>query len=527
MDEAGLAEILRPRDDIVRERALGPTEFGIDEGPFTTYTRTVVVEAPREDGLIPVTETIDYHLAIPYFGIFFAIPVRRAMKRFRRFDGVQPWWAPPQRLDVRAAAVMGTISAAAVLAGYLGTLISQTLTFIADEFDVDRSGQGVAGAVVRLGVVASLAVVAVADRRGRRKVAMAAAVGGIAASVAGAASPSLAFLVGSQMTVRMFAAALGTVILVYAVEEMPAGARAYALSLLGMSSALGAGMVLWVLPAADLGRRGWRIVYVVPVLALPLLRDIARRLPESRRFMTTVSRPPPSEGLGSRSHLPKLLVLGAISFLIAAFLSPADQFRNEFLRDERGFNAGTITLFVTLAGTPGGLGLLIGGRAADVVGRKLVILTAGVVGLGFLVLVFNTAGPLMWVLAVVASVISAALLPSLGVYRGELFPNRFRSRAAGWISVMAVAGSVSGLVVAGRLADRWSGIGPVMAVLWIAPLVAVVLVLLLLPETSRRELEDLNPEDAGPPTPTQPGHTTARPRLNPEDPDRRGSLPDG
>ncbi len=501
MSEAGLAEILRPRDDIVKEKVTGPHEFGIDEGPFTTYTRRVEVGEIGNEGLIPVTETIEYHLAIPYFGIFFAIPVRRAMRRFRRFDGAQPWWAPPQRLDVRAAAVMGTISAAAVLAGYLGTLISQTLTFVADEFDVSRSGQGVAGALVRVGVVASLAVVAVADRRGRRKVAVAAAVGGIAASVAGAAAPSLGFLVGSQMTVRMFAAALGTVILVYAVEEMPAGARAYALSLLGMSSALGAGMVLWVLPAADLGRRGWRIIYVVPVLALPLLRDISRRLPESRRFTATVARRSPSAGEGLRSHLPKLLLLGGISFLIAAFLSPADQFRNEFLRDERSFNAGSITLFVTLAGTPGGLGLLIGGRAADVVGRKLVILTAGVVGLGFLVLVFNTAGPLMWVLAVIASVISAALLPSLGVYRGELFPNRFRSRAAGWISVMAVAGSVSGLVVAGRLADRWDGIGPVMAVLWAAPLLAVVLVLVALPETSRRELEELNPEDA-----EHPGH---------------------
>jgi MFS family permease len=86
------------------------------------------------------------------------------------------------------------------------------------------------------------------------------------------------------------------------------------------------------------------------------------------------------------------------------------------------------------------------------------------------------------------------------VYSGELFPTGSRSTANGGINVMGVAGSVSGLLAAGVLADRFGSFAPTMAVLGIFPIVAVGIVLLLYPETADRELEELNPEDAPPPS---------------------------
>ena len=50
-------------------------------------------------------------------------------------------------------------------------------------------------------------------------------------------------------------------------------------------------------------------------------------------------------------------------------------------------------------------------------------------------------------------------------------------------------------LVAGRLSDRWDGLGPALALLSIGPLLMAVLVLVAYPETAHRELEDLNPED--------------------------------
>ena len=59
------------------------------------------------------------------------------------------------------------------------------------------------------------------------------------------------------------------------------------------------------------------------------------------------------------------------------FAAPASQFQNEFLRDERGFSAARVTAFTLLSGTPAGLGVWLGGRLAEGVGRRRV----GAVGL--------------------------------------------------------------------------------------------------------------------------------------------------
>ena len=69
----------------------------------------------------------------------------------------------------------------------------------------------------------------------------------------------------SQTIARAFSTTLGLLILIVAAEEMPAGSRAYAVSILAMTSALGSGVVLWALPLADLGPGWWRILYVIPL----------------------------------------------------------------------------------------------------------------------------------------------------------------------------------------------------------------------------------------------------------------------
>ena len=59
--------------------------------------------------------------------------------------------------------------------------------------------------------------------------------------------------------------------------------------------------------------------------------------------------------------------------------------------------------------------------------------------------------------------------------------------------VLALAAALA--LVAGRLTDRWDGLGPAQAVLAIGPLLMAVLVLVAYPETVHRELEELNPID--------------------------------
>jgi MFS family permease len=482
-DPDRLARLRTPRRDLVVEAAAGPDRFACNTGPFSDYERRIDVGA---DGT--ATETITAHLALPYWWIAFALPVRYAL-RHRPSRDRPPWWAPPTAIDARTSHVLGLLCALAVIEGYVGTLLTQTVTYAATEFGENRSAQGMTLAAVRGGVLLALVLTARADRHGRRPLLGIATTGACIAAAAGALAPGLVWLGASQMVATGCAGAVGILIAIVAAEELPAGCRAYGLSLVVMAGALGAGMCVWVLPAADTGTAGWRIVYLVPLAGLVLGAATVRRLPESRRF----AQPHRTVAMTGRHR--QLRLLAATGFLGALFVAPAFQFQNDFLRREHGFSASRIALFTVLTSTPAAIGIIAGGRLADVHGRRR-IAAAGVIG-GTIatVAMFAVAGWPLWLWSAGGSIVGALVVPSLGVYRPELFPTSLRGTAAGVIEAVALTGSAAGLLVVGRLADRWdSYLGP-LALVAAGPALVAVLVLWRFPETARVELEALNPED--------------------------------
>jgi MFS family permease len=490
VDRDGLDAMLAPRTDLVLERAVGDGRFEAAEGPVAAYGREVRVAAAG-DGRWALEQTVDFRLAVPYFGWIFVLPFKRALARPERHR--PPWWAPPVRLDARAASVLGVCAALAVIFGYLNTLFTQTVAFAAEEFGASNSAQGVAGGVVRAGGMVALVVATTADRRGRRVVVLGSAVAGCVLAVTGALAPSLAWLTGSQLLARAFATALLLLVGIVVAEEMPAGARAYAVSLTAMAGGLGAGGAILALNLADLGPRAWRLLYVIPVLALPALASIRRRLPESRRFVT------PHAEVGVGGHGARLWLLAVSGLLTSLFIAPQSQFNGRYLRTEHGFSGGRIALLTLVAGAPGAVGIVVGGRLADVRGRRKVAAVALSVGTVCTVMYFFADGAWLWLWPFVGNMISAASIPALGVYGPELFPTSLRGRANGMVAVVGLAGSAGGLLLAGVLSDAFGRIGPAMALLGVGPLLVAVLVLAAYPETAGRELEELNPEDRPPP----------------------------
>jgi len=486
----GLRVLLSTREDLLDEQIDDRSDrggsFSCARGPFSEYRRTVSSE-PLEDGTSSFVETTDFALALPIWGVLFVLPIKSAIRKRRASNNV--WWAPPARLDQRASLVLALLCTVSLVAGYLGTLITQTITFAASEFHTSKGAQGTTLAAVRIGVLLSLVLAALADRRGRRRMLLGCAVGGCLTAALGAVAPNLIALGATQTLSRAFSTALALLIAVVAAEEMPAGARAYAVSVMAMTGALGAGICLMVLPVADNGVRAWRILYVVPLLALPLIRGVARNLPESRRF-TVAHSSAPITGHGWR-----LWLLAVSGFLTALFVAPAAQFMNEFLRSEQHFSALKITLFTLGTNTPGGIGVVVGGKLADTRGRRLIGALGLIFGAGLTAVMFLTSGLQIWLWSVTAAVLGAATVPALGVYGPELFPTSLRGRANGVISLVTVFGSGIGLVAAGRMADHFGRLGPGLAILCVGPLLVAVLVLVAYPETAKLELEELNPED--------------------------------
>jgi MFS family permease len=489
VDEAGLATLCSPRDDTVAERALpGGHRFEAVEGPFTYYRREVEIGPDGGDGRRVVKEAYDFTLAPGAWPFLIGRLMKRGLRR-TALSRHQLWWAPTERLDPRAATVLGLLAGLSVVLGYLTFLLAQTMTFAAEEFEVGTTGQGVALSAVRIGAVLSVVFTMFADRRGRRQVLVASILCAVGATAAGALVPHIVGLAGTQAVARGSATAAGALIVVVVAEEMPSGARAWALAQVTMAGGAGAGGALILLPLVELGTQGWRLLYAAPLLTLPLVHMMMRRLPETQRFRQ------PHREVTLESHLARLGLIMVMLFLLNVFISPASQFRNEFLKDERGFDGFTLPLFTALSGGLAAIGVVIGGRLAESYGRRIV---GGVAALGmavFLTLSFVVGGPAMWVTATAGMVAMAALAPATTIFGAELFPTATRGRANGIAAAVAMGGSVVGLLTAGVLADRFGTFGPAIAVVAAAPLVAALLIALRFPETAHKELEELNPED--------------------------------
>jgi MFS family permease len=479
-------DILRPRDGLVLERQVEPGRFEAVAGPVWRYERRVQA-VPLDDARFRVDEALTLVPAVPFLAPLFDSELRRALARG---DDRPPWWAPPDRTDRRATISLWALSIASLVGGYLTALLTATITFAGSEFGAGAGAQGVAGVVVRFGGAAALVgAAAAADRLGRRKVILWTAALGCLATAAGAAAPSLAWLAGTQAVGRSLGVALLICTAIQAVEEMPDGSRAYAVSVMGLSAGLGGALAIGVLPLADLGPAGWRLLYVLPLAGLVALRWVARDLPESRRFAA------PHGAARFAGHGRRFWLLAASAMLLNLLAAPAGFYANRYLTTEHGFSALGITLFALVTGAPSIVGVVVGGRLADSRGRRPVGAVAVAVSAVTTALLFLSSGALLWIWALIGAVIGAAALPALGVYGPELFPTGLRGRAGGIVALTGLVGSAAGLLIAGFLADELGRLGPAIAPLAVGPLMVAVLVLVAYPETAGRALEDLNPED--------------------------------
>ena len=154
----------QPRDDLVAEVLDGPDRFTARGGPFSSYERTLATDA---DGT--TVETIRYELAPVVWSWLLGHPYRMALGRRPR-HGHRPWWSPPEAPDARGSTALGAICYLGLVFGFIGTLLTQTITFAADEFDASKTEQSAVLSLVRIGVLGALVVTTLADRRGRRRV---------------------------------------------------------------------------------------------------------------------------------------------------------------------------------------------------------------------------------------------------------------------------------------------------------------------------------------------------------------------
>jgi MFS family permease len=99
-----------------------------------------------------------------------------------------------------------------------------------------------------------------------------------------------------------------------------------------------------------------------------------------------------------------------------------------------------------------------------------------------------------WFLAAsifLATLGATMLTPALGAMRAELFPTKVRATAVGWVTNVAILGSITGFVVGALLIDR-IGLSATVAILGVG-VIGAVLLTLRLPETKGMDIVRTRP----------------------------------
>jgi MFS family permease len=392
----------------------------------------------------------------------------------------QPTFTAGARRVVFLTAIIGFIGA------YAASQMSHTLPFARTSLDLSEGGMSAVFAGVRAASLVGVVFSLIADRSGRRRPLLGAFALVCLASLMTAFVPSLPAYVVSQAFVRIGVVAIAAISIVLIAEEVPAGFRALALGIYGLAGSMGVGFGLIVLPIAENSPDAWRLLFGfagLGLLAFPLLN---RFLPESHVF---VAAPPfpfiKALGMGLNKHF---WPLAGVSFFVAAFSSPAFDFVLERMINDLSWDTGAARFLLIVFSGAGTIGLLVGGRLADRIGRRPTSAAAIAIGLiggiGFYSL---DSG---WFLAssiFLATFGATMLTPSLAAQRAELFPTRLRATAGGWITNIAIIGSIVGFSAGAFLIDRY-GLTSTVALLG-AGLIISILLVLRLPETKGLSLE--------------------------------------
>lgn len=408
--------------------------------------------------------------------------------------------APPVPLGRREVGILALLGVAAFSQGWAANVFTHTLAYTRVTFGLSDQGIADVEAVVRAVALVALAFAWWADHHGRRGPLLLAFLLIPAANLATAFAPSLPVFAALQGVGRIGTIALGALGLVMVAEEANPQVRGYASAIFALGLSMGTGFGLLVTPVAQTGAEAWRILFAVSSAPLLLLPVLARRLHESRAF-----RP------GTRARLSLALrgglaryfwPMAGLSFAVAAFTGPGAGFINPRLVNDLGWGQGSASLLLVAASTPAVLlGLLGGGRAADLVGRRPTELAAAVVGVaGAMAVYFSEEGWVMG-LGVFLSILGAsAFAPAFTAQRAELFPTEARATAGAWLVNAGILGGLGGFL-AGRFAIGAWGVPVTIAGLGGLTLASMAL-LALLPETRGADVI------AG----TAPGEATGLPR---------------
>ncbi len=399
--------------------------------------------------------------------------------------------------------LLALVSLALFFESYDVSMLTAALKHIADDLQIAPPELASWLSLIRLGALPAFLVTPFADRLGRRTLFLAAMAGMSLGTLATAFVQTPLQFVLAQMAIRTFLVAGAAVAIVIVTEEFPAEYRGWAIGMVGALSACGHGLGALLFAFVDTLPFGWRFLYAVGVLPLLLMPVFSRGVTETRRFL---QRPAEQASLLGGWWRPLAGLAGdrpgrAGGILLVAFLLglgevAAFQFTSLFAQEHHGWSPPAYSAMVIGAGAFGILGNVTAGSLGDRLGRRAVGAAFLVAFPAFATLFYagpSVALPVAFAGLVFCQTAGAVMVRALA---SELFPTSQRSTASGAALLAQTVGWAAGLWLAGQGAATVIEIAVNTRHLALA-VACSGLLLLLLPETGRRELEAIASERVG------------------------------
>lgn len=386
------------------------------------------------------------------------------------------------------------LGAATFFEGFDQIALTQVLPDLQATFSLDKSGVAWLVAVINIGTVLAYGLVRAADRWGRRPILAITIVGFALLSFASGLATNVYAFAALQLLARIFLIAEWALSLVYAAEEFPPERRGSVVGIISAMGSLGSVFCAAAIPWLVQGPWGWRTVYFVGAVPLLILAFARRSLRETERFVALKNDPSrtlPLFRIWSTPHRKRVLQLALIWGATYSCTQVAVTFWKTFAMGERGFTEKEVAFAISVAAVLAMPLSFVTGKLLDVVGRRMgAVFVFGVTTFGTLG-AYLLHSKIHLHIALVAAIYGAsAVLIVLNAFTTELFPTEYRADAFAWSNnLLGRLGYVVAPILVGSVAVS-TGWGPAVAVTAIGPAIALLLILLLLPETRGRSLEE-------------------------------------
>ncbi|HKV54095.1 MAG TPA: MFS transporter [Candidatus Binataceae bacterium] len=425
-------------------------------------------------------------------------------------SGAGPDFEPRSRRYLWA--LLGMLLSATVFEGYDITIFHLCTPDIARTFHMSDAAVGAMATTVRFGGILSFFVVTLADCFGRKRVLANTVLFYAVFTLFTALSSGVLSFTLFQSSAQIFLAAEFGVAVTMISEEFPDDLRARAISLLLMVAFLGVASAGLLYGRMADSRWGWRGMYFLGIAPLLLIAWLRRGMRETARF-AALEEQRQAKGLARNKLFEplrrclqpmagpwagRMLLVSMLCNCIGLAGGPTISFFSLYAKRDHHWTSPQVGLAVVFAYLLGTAGTLISGQLLDRIGRRATTTLFFLITAGAMASLFHSDAHNSILLALMVTMFAyQGARTATSALSSELFPTG--ARATGFSLTVQVIGQLGWTlapVIAGMLSEPLGGLGNAASVFAAGPVIGALLVLLFIPETRGKTLEELSPEAA-------------------------------